>query len=262
MHEGWPWGNLNITTIQAIVDQIYGISKYEVTEDGPWFGLVTQCLQTWWNNIATKASEVIKHFINDHKDDLTTKELIGDQIEAYLQRKPVYLGSKLYTYAYQWAEWNNGINSKGFGEGVLVLSTFANGYLAQLGQFDEGLENEKPVGALILAMQAVGWALEQWKTSELLVNKDKLNHFSADNYNDIKKKDDNSKKTICIHHVTVFVRSLHELSTVHWKMIISSAHEYLLKARMHKSRFHATSMASTLVEEEEDPDADFIMDLA
>lgn len=77
------------------------------------FTQVTQRLQTWRNNIATKACEVVERFIKvEHKDDLPTKEHIADQIEAHLEKKPVYPGSELYTYAYQWAEWNDGVNSK------------------------------------------------------------------------------------------------------------------------------------------------------
>ncbi|KAK2465808.1 hypothetical protein APHAL10511_002352 [Amanita phalloides] len=152
-----PWSNLDIHTVQAIVNCVYGTGKYEVTEDGPWLGLVTQQLQSWQNNIATKASEVIEWFIKiDHKDELTMKELIAEQIQAHLKKEPIYIRSEIYMYAYQWAKWNDSVNSKGFGESALVLSTFTNGHLTQLGQFDEDLGKEKPVGALILVMQAVG----------------------------------------------------------------------------------------------------------
>ena len=35
-----PWENLKVEDIQEIVDQVFGKGKYEVTEDGPWYGLV------------------------------------------------------------------------------------------------------------------------------------------------------------------------------------------------------------------------------
>ena len=97
-----------------------------------------------------------------------------------------------------------------------------------------------------------------------MVDKDKPNHFSADNYGDItKKKDENTKKMIRVRRATVPVRSLRELSDTHWESLITTAREHLLKARTSQankaSRFRATSAASTLVEEEEDPDADFVM---
>ena len=43
---------------------------------------------------------------------LTVKDLIAEQVEAYLQKRPIQPGSDLYTYAYQWANWNDGVNSK------------------------------------------------------------------------------------------------------------------------------------------------------
>ena len=47
------------------------------------------------------------------------------------------------------------MSSIGVGEHALILSTFANGHLTQLGEYDNDNEEEKPMGALILAMQAV-----------------------------------------------------------------------------------------------------------
>ncbi|KAK2461359.1 hypothetical protein APHAL10511_006621 [Amanita phalloides] len=257
-----PLSNLDVHTVQAIVDRVYSTGKYEVTEDGPWLGLVTQQLQTWWNNIATKASEVIERFIKiDHKDELTTKELIAEQIQAHLKKEPIYIGSEIYMYVYQWAEWNDGVNSKGFGESALVLSTFANGHLTQLGQFNEDLGKEKLVGALILAMQAV--LAEHLNNGRFVIDKDKPNHFSADNYGDIIKKNDSSKKALCICHATISIHSLCQLSDAQWATFIDNAHQHLFKPRTNKSQLHAISMASTLVEEEEedDPDAKFNMDL-
>ncbi len=43
---------------------------------------------------------------------LTIKDLVTEQIEAHLTKKPIQLGSELYTYAYQWSDWNGGVNSK------------------------------------------------------------------------------------------------------------------------------------------------------
>ena len=40
------------------------------------------------------------------------KELIAEQIEAQFQKVSVGGESELYTYAYQWAEWNDGIEKK------------------------------------------------------------------------------------------------------------------------------------------------------
>ena len=114
---------------------------FEVKEDGPWLGLVrpslsykthyqlsllevTQRLQGWRNTIATKACDVVDKWIkgpckeefakiiSQTEDGIMMKELIAEQIEAQFQKVSVGGESELYTYAYQWAEWNDGIEKK------------------------------------------------------------------------------------------------------------------------------------------------------
>jgi hypothetical protein len=90
---------------------------------------VTARLQGWRNTLGSKALETVdKLLINDNKGnmekyirelreenpscELTVKDLIVEQIEAHLERKPLQPGSELYTYAYQWSNWNGGVDSK------------------------------------------------------------------------------------------------------------------------------------------------------
>ena len=91
--------------------------------------------------------------------------------------------------------------------------------------------------------------------------------FSADNYGDVTvkaKKDGtgaNSKKMTRIRRATVFARTLRVLSDAQWNNITIKARTYFFKAsKATKPRVRATS-AATLVEEEDedDPDADFVM---
>ncbi|KAF8326759.1 hypothetical protein F5887DRAFT_925144 [Amanita rubescens] len=123
-----PWSNLNVDQVQVIVDQVYGAGMYEVTEDSAWLGLVTARLQSWRNMIANKALEAVEKFLKDNKSEmekmvredrqenpqseLTLNDVISDQIKAYLAKKPVYAGSELHMHAYQWADWNGGVDSK------------------------------------------------------------------------------------------------------------------------------------------------------
>jgi hypothetical protein len=87
---------------------------------------VMQRLQSWRINIATKALEVVGTWIKNSRDDmeqiivksegrLTMKDVIADQIVAHFQKRPIHhlhAGIELYTYAYQWAEWNGGVGSR------------------------------------------------------------------------------------------------------------------------------------------------------
>ena len=40
-----PWSNLNIDKVQVIIDHVYGASRFEVKEDGPWLELVCIMVQ-------------------------------------------------------------------------------------------------------------------------------------------------------------------------------------------------------------------------
>lgn len=64
-----------------------------------------------------------KHQEENPNTELTLKDLMMDQIEAHLQKKPLQPGSELYTYAYQRSAWNNSINSK---VTINVLDVLAN----------------------------------------------------------------------------------------------------------------------------------------
>jgi hypothetical protein len=91
--------------------------------------------------------------------------------------------------------------------------------------------------------------------------------FSADNYGDVTVKVTkpdgarmNSKKATRIRRATVFARTLRTLSDDQWNNIFISAREYFVKTnKVTKPRVRATSAATLVEEEEEDPDADFVM---
>ena len=44
--------------------------------------------------------------IRDNKEALNTKELVAEQINAYLDKASLSLDSNNFTYAYQWGEWD------------------------------------------------------------------------------------------------------------------------------------------------------------
>ncbi|KAK2464469.1 hypothetical protein APHAL10511_003512 [Amanita phalloides] len=163
-------------------------------------------------------------------------------------------------------EWNGGIEKKGLCQNDLILSTFANGHITQLRQLEADLENGKPVGVLLLAMQAVGCALQCWESGELSDEKPK--HFSLENYGDtrITVKMDGPLKKVKVQHATVFASSLCNMSDAHWVNIISKVQKHLLRDRNNaipQSRDHSGTGSSTLVNDDEElnPDGDFIMDV-
>ncbi|KAM6490252.1 hypothetical protein JOM56_014229 [Amanita muscaria] len=270
---------------EMFTEAVIPLARKKAGELEPWTSLdvddTTARLQNWRNTFAQNAMESVDLLINQHKESLNTKELVAAQINAQLQKVPIKSGSELNMYAYQWHDWNNGVNSEvrvfpslasissltGFAQSDLVLRTFALAHLAALGDYDD-FSKEKPVGALILAMQAVGRALEHWTTGEKLDTKPPA--FSADNYGDtfIKKEDSTSKSKLPgkrqrLRRATAFVSTLRNLGEPQWKSIIDTARRHIEKPRPKKSNNRIRSSSATAINDEEleDPDADFVMDL-
>ncbi|KAK2459352.1 hypothetical protein APHAL10511_008633 [Amanita phalloides] len=162
---------------------------------------ITAHLQNWCNGFAQHAMETVKMLIDQNKEVLKTKEDITMNINAYLKQVPAQEGSNLSLYAYQYCDWNNGPLQQSFALNLVVLQTFALTHLASLG--DSNDMNYRPVRALLLAMQAVGCALEYWKTGEKPGNKPQP--FLVDNYGDYyieaKKNNTDTKSKVPTQHV-------------------------------------------------------------
>ncbi|KAF8335268.1 hypothetical protein F5887DRAFT_1079236 [Amanita rubescens] len=138
-------------------------------------------------------------------------------------------------------------------------------YLIKLEDPEADVGDDKPVGALLLAMQAVQRALEQCqKTGQKIQDKDKsLPDFSKQNYGDQHERDKNKKAgsaLIRIRRATIFSETLKKMGQEKWAKIFEEARKYLPE----KKRERAASSAATLVDNGdsiEDPDADFVMEL-
>ncbi|KAF8657963.1 hypothetical protein AX14_007772, partial [Amanita brunnescens Koide BX004] len=255
-----PWANLTVKQIKEIVDEVFGDSVHEVTEDGVW---VNQRLHTWHGDFGQKALDTVNFLIEENRAVLYTKALVAEQMATYLQKVPVWPGSDLHKYAYQYSDWDPETNDPqldAFGLNPLVLRTFALAHLASLDGNDD-FTQERPVGALILAMQAVGCAIEHWKDGEKPNTKPPA--FSANNFADtwLSNKDAAGtcgkvpKTRLCC--ATIFVQTLKDLEASHWDKIINEACIYLEPKKKSCDHLLSTTVAE---EEEEDPDTDFVME--
>lgn len=139
-------------------------------------------LGNWRNGFATAAAESVKTMIKDNTEYLSTEDAIQEYINFSLEEVPVHRNTTradlddeqtikpLMTASFHWREWNDGKKKKvstdtsrdmmlisvsqGFLQHQLILRTFALAHLAGLEDIDERTD-DKPIGALILSMQAV-----------------------------------------------------------------------------------------------------------
>ncbi|KAK2459268.1 hypothetical protein APHAL10511_008713, partial [Amanita phalloides] len=199
-----PWAMLGVEDVQAIIEQTFPGKGYKVAEDNAWYQLMKACLESWHNHFVTNAMQTIKGLLESN--NLTTPESIVKEVKLHLDSTELKVTPE-YTYKtfqYQWSQWNEDpTQRRGFGQSDLVLYTFAVSHLTYLSKIEiEDLMNERPIGALILLMQAVGWAFELWKMGVLPKTPPK---FSKENFGDKFEHDQKDKqctKHIC--HATLF----------------------------------------------------------
>ena len=108
------------------------------------------------------ALETLELLISENKEHLDSKESIAEQMAAFLESAPVSPNSNLNFHTFHYRHWSiEATEREGFGLNPLVLRMFALAHLAYLDGVDNFTE-EKPIGALILSMQAVRIGLFFW----------------------------------------------------------------------------------------------------
>ncbi|KAM6491212.1 hypothetical protein JOM56_013451 [Amanita muscaria] len=227
-----PWAILTHGHIQNVLDQVFGEGKYSAVNNKVFYGLAKMCIENWRNGFSKAAIEAVQKMIDDNAEILATGVARKEFIAGYLSKVP------------------------GFGENRLVLYTFANAQLAQIQAISEDVEKEKPIGALLMSMQAarVGRALEIWIDGDKSLRKPPA--FSYNNYgNTFAKIHGYPKKLRKIRHATFFVATLKSLKEEIWKRIINLALENLDT----KENVTQHSASNSGADEIEDPNADFVM---
>ncbi|KAF8347339.1 hypothetical protein F5887DRAFT_1175117 [Amanita rubescens] len=207
------------------VDEVFPEKRYMVAVNNVWYMLTKSKLESWHNGFGTMGLKAVESHIDANRKGLPTKELMAGEISAHLVKAPIMitLEHTYYTYYYQWSEWSEDpVLRKGLGRNQLILYTFANAHLVHLNDIDS-LVNSRPIGALLLSMQAVERALEYWKEGERA--KKDLPEFSKNNFGDtFTKAEKNAKR---IRRATIFVKTLERLTDAEWTSLIEEAREWL-----------------------------------
>ncbi|KAM6491496.1 hypothetical protein JOM56_013065 [Amanita muscaria] len=119
-----PWTLLTPELVQPILDEVFGKGMYMAARNEVFFNLAKMRMENWRHNFS---------------------------------QVPIAPKSEFDTYAFHWANWKeDGAIKTGFCQNNLILHTFAHAHLAHIKL--EGVESfgeEKPIGALLMAMQAV-----------------------------------------------------------------------------------------------------------
>ncbi|KJA20449.1 hypothetical protein HYPSUDRAFT_203766 [Hypholoma sublateritium FD-334 SS-4] len=268
-----PWSNLTYSQVQGIVDLVFGQGVHTVEDGDVWCGLIAARICNWRNSFATAAIRSIDQWIEAHPDALDSSERIADMCELCLSEK----GTPPHC-PFWWREWteddNNIIRKKGMFQNELILYTLSHAHLIKYDDIpnpDNLEDDEKPVGALILALQAVEHAFKLRRTGEHIEPTSSTGYFSCDNYGDYieQKIVDTGKKgskqgsliRVANRRASRFLKSTAALTDTNWRDIFTTAAGYLGSSKKRKAR---RSLSSTGLPEQgdsseiiEDPSMEF-----
>ncbi|KAK0184235.1 hypothetical protein F5146DRAFT_1006735 [Armillaria mellea] len=235
-----------IEDVQEAIDVEFGSGEYDITEKGAWMGLANYHITDYHHEICTEAKNVVKEFIIEHSDQLSTAEHIA-QYMMWLMT-PTVPGKNLEpSPPYMWKVW------------------MKNGTMNDMSMIPF------PKGVLLLTAQAVGRAISMWSTSEFMNN---VPAFSHQNYNDITEEyalspaehakygKNARKKSVKTKRMSLYLATLETWGQDKWNTLlidVKTAIESSTSRKRHKISTSANTTSPNLIEEE--PDIVFKSDL-
>ncbi|KAF8875842.1 hypothetical protein BD779DRAFT_1475902 [Infundibulicybe gibba] len=249
-----PWAALSVANVQSLVDCVFGGGEYTVTKGNAWCGLVTYRLGNWRNGFASAACDAVQALINDNDNTLSTP----DDIAYYINWSLKVEGQ---TAPFHWRNWGEGKVKKGLFQTPLIIRTFADAHVSGLEDPSmAATASEKPIGALLLSVQAVEHALGFWTSGAFVADTSPSQHFSADNWGDTvkqRKASTSSDKTgtYKVRHATKYLASVKNFKPDQWKYIFDEAEEYIVERRRKKKRNPPTKAgpdSAIIIDEDDD----------
>ncbi|CAK5264821.1 unnamed protein product [Mycena citricolor] len=159
------------------------------------------------------------------------------------------------TKCFMWEKWeNNGESKSGFLFSFLIQYTFAyylDSYHSLAQTYGNYLSSARPVGALLLAIQAVDHTLGCWKTGDF-VSASRKDWFSEDNYADIVGKDSRSTAIkIVTRRATRYLKTVKLWDDEKWDQFLSDASEWQARKKHDVPKFAVADEGEELASEEE-----------
>ncbi|KAG6883646.1 hypothetical protein C0992_008228, partial [Termitomyces sp. T32_za158] len=249
-----PWANLSTPQLQSIIDTVYQDGSYNVEGGDVWHGLVSYRLQSWRNGFATAASSIVKELFEDqdNRGSFDTPEARHSAVQWWLDWKGQE-GEETAPYLFRkCVDGEDGCRRKhGFCESPFIVHTLARAHLAFVRpQNPQDLVENLPVGALILALQAVHHALKEYeKDGYRQVDTSRNGDFSFDNYGDTTTRQCTKGGRIIDKfnpRASRWIAPVKNLKTKHWERILHDANEVLkdlskTRRRTARSTSHASS---------------------
>ncbi|KAG6825657.1 hypothetical protein H0H92_002926 [Tricholoma furcatifolium] len=218
-----PWANLSSDDLQDIVDEVYWSGTYTVEMGDAWHGL------NWCNTFAGAVMEAVKRTLEDLNsfEDAAARlvavnfwlDFCGEkdeEITPYQFKKCVEGQDK---------KWHTKLRDSsyyfGFRQSPLIIETFANAHFQWMQNPQAGgPADEKPIGALILSLQAQDYNMKWTDISHrwsMPFESMKKMEIVAKDLRHIKGR----QTERFIHRATRYMVPMKQLTERHWKSIYS-----------------------------------------
>ncbi|KAF8900113.1 hypothetical protein CPB84DRAFT_1847376 [Gymnopilus junonius] len=237
------WKGLSVPQIQSLVDKVYGAGTHTVKHDSPWWDLVSFFYHLQLLSLTSKFMSRNHMAVFDYAEEEYTKEDLAKK--------------QAPTARFHWGSWevddedDMRVKCKGCFQNELILYTLANAHFSEFEDIPDPQDiynDEMPIGALILALQAVEHAFKFWTTGEFV--EDSKLKFNADTYDDLlecKKKPDGSVKEVLTCCSSLYLLSVQSLEKKHWVSIFEAQVRFWGSPKLARRRRAAASQPPQLL---------------
>ncbi|KAJ6452743.1 hypothetical protein C8R47DRAFT_1168918 [Mycena vitilis] len=256
--------------------------RYVVTKDGPWWGLLQYRLHNYRNGYVQQADKGMLLLHKTHQEDSEEEDAVeeapdpatdpsdaastGKKAPAFKFDTPegraefarwaleAEVGGP--TMCFHWNQWGDGKEKKGFFLSYLIVHAYAH-HLNMEHSIPAryARSEERPYGALLLAVQAVECNLMRWRTGTYTVERGTAGSFSDDNWGDIKTRTSKSTQIKVTRRATKFLATIQKWNAKRWDELHNEASQWVEKKRMRTgSSSRGTSDAENIEEVEDEPE--------
>ncbi|PBL04024.1 hypothetical protein ARMGADRAFT_1070516 [Armillaria gallica] len=221
--------------------------QHIVAERGAWMGLANYQMTDFRHEICTEAEKVVKAFIRDYSETLSSPELIS-QYMMWLMTPTSPGKGIMATLPFMWMGWNakaGGAKRWGMFHHELIICVMAEAHFMALpGMMDNTSTIPYPKGVLMLTAQVVERAVSMWTTEYALSAAERLKYGK-----------DARKKTVKTKRVSQYLATLASWKEDKWNDLFADIKKAIKTSSSKKKRKISTSTRSAspnLIEEAED----------
>ncbi|KAG6824705.1 hypothetical protein H0H92_006092, partial [Tricholoma furcatifolium] len=245
-----PWATIDSKSLQKIMNEVFGEGVYEVRTGDAWNGLLSYRIQSWRNLFATKASLAVARYFDDPSHGLTTAEARLEAVKWWLDFQGEE-GKETAPYQFKKCveDEDEGVRrARGFCQAPFVIETFALAHLdyikPEFWPQANDLPQKRPIGAMILSLQAVEHALREYEDNGNR-NEGVAGQFSFDNYGDCRVFTDVKGRSVkkFVPRASRYIAPIKNLKVGHWVKILRDAQAIL--AEIPKGRKKGRKSSST-----------------